>query len=148
MASSSESDNPHMLTKSLQQRSYSAKECTCSLRYEGTVSKVPPGCHSRLLYLSSDALGDLGVRNVIYLVRANAENAQQIAEQIKATNRQVAATAQCDYTVDDRQHEWTVAQHQAARNKPGSQKVRKFLRAGNALVQALSMRCISCRGGP
>lgn len=44
-------------------------------------------CAHRLLHLSSDALGDLGVRNVVYLVRARVENAQQIAEQIKATNK-------------------------------------------------------------
>lgn len=41
----------------------------------------------RLLHLSSDELGDLGVRNVVYLVRARVENAQQIAEQIKATHK-------------------------------------------------------------
>ena len=54
----------------------------------------PPGAKynralpaSRLLHLSSDALGDLGVRNVVYLVRARVENAQQISEQIKATHK-------------------------------------------------------------
>ena len=41
----------------------------------------------RLLHLSPDALGDIGVRNVVYLVRARVENAQQIAQQIKATHR-------------------------------------------------------------
>lgn len=41
----------------------------------------------RLLHLSSDEFGDLGVRNVVYLVRARVENAQQIAEQIKATHK-------------------------------------------------------------
>ena len=41
----------------------------------------------RLLHLSREPLGDLGVKNVVYLVRARIENAQQIAKQIKASNR-------------------------------------------------------------
>ena len=47
----------------------------------------PLFCGNRLLHLSTEPLGDLGVRNVIYLVRASIENAKQIAEQIKETNR-------------------------------------------------------------
>ncbi|BDA43254.1 Vacuolar protein sorting-associated protein 33A [Coccomyxa sp. Obi] len=41
----------------------------------------------QLLHLSCEPLGDLGVRNVIYLVRASIDNAQHIAQQIKDTNR-------------------------------------------------------------
>ena len=44
---------------------------------------------NRLLHLGREPLGELGVRNVVYLVRARIENAQQIAEQIKASNRSV-----------------------------------------------------------
>ncbi|KAK9915301.1 hypothetical protein WJX75_007269 [Coccomyxa subellipsoidea] len=52
----------------------------------------------QLLHLSTEPLGDLGVRNVIYLVRASIENAKQIAEQIKETNR-VRAAAGFEYAV-------------------------------------------------
>ncbi len=41
----------------------------------------------RLLHLEPGALGDLGVRNVVYLARSRIENAQLIARQVKATNQ-------------------------------------------------------------
>jgi len=41
----------------------------------------------RLLHLEPGALGDLGVRNVVYLARSRIENAQLIARQVKATTQ-------------------------------------------------------------
>ena len=41
----------------------------------------------RLLHLGEEALGELGVRNVVYLARSRIENAQLIARQVKATNQ-------------------------------------------------------------
>ena len=41
----------------------------------------------RLLHLSAQPLGNIPVRNVVYLVRAEVANAQQIAAQVKHLNR-------------------------------------------------------------
>ncbi|KAK9830347.1 hypothetical protein WJX72_011177 [[Myrmecia] bisecta] len=50
----------------------------------------------QLLHLGSEPFGDLGCRSVIYLVRSRIENAQLIAQQVKASNRQ---GAQLEYSV-------------------------------------------------
>ncbi|KAK9844079.1 hypothetical protein WJX81_004070 [Elliptochloris bilobata] len=42
----------------------------------------------QLLHLGTAPLGDLGVRNVVYLARCRIENAQLIARQVKAANQQ------------------------------------------------------------
>ena len=41
----------------------------------------------RLLHLSAQPLGTVALRNIVYLVRADIANAQQIAAQVKALNR-------------------------------------------------------------
>lgn len=41
----------------------------------------------RLLHLEQQGLGEVGVRSVIYFVRASVANAQLIADQVKELNR-------------------------------------------------------------
>lgn len=43
--------------------------------------------HCRLLHLEKQGLGEVGVRSVIYFVRASVANAQLIADQVKELNR-------------------------------------------------------------
>lgn len=41
----------------------------------------------RLLHLEAGGLGEVGVRSVVYFVRATIANAQLIADQVKDLNR-------------------------------------------------------------
>ena len=42
---------------------------------------------ARLLHLGSELLGDVPVRNIIYLARSEIQNAQNIAQHIKHSTR-------------------------------------------------------------
>ena len=100
-------------------------------------------CGGRLLHLSSEPLGDLGVRNVIYLVRASIENAQHIAQQIKETNRSAACA--CFEPVG-------CLRHHATRNTTlcsfGHYMERAVWPSGQGLELGWSTLSTSCRGGP
>ena len=71
--------------------------CTAWCPVGGT--SLPVGCFQwcrpascRLLYLQGEALEGIDVRSIIYLVRSTMQNAQLIAQQVKATNRWVGVS--------------------------------------------------------
>ncbi len=64
----------------------------------------------RLLHLGEEALGELGVRNVVYLARSRIENAQLIARQVKAANQCVPAAALVEQATDSQPSQYNVAE--------------------------------------
>jgi hypothetical protein len=66
------------------------RPCTCTwhprkIRRHAVASHRRAVC--RLLHLEGGSLGEVGVRSVVYFVRANIPNAEIIAEQVQDLNR-------------------------------------------------------------